>query len=233
MLRRLFAGLRGLFRQRTIESDLDAELQDYLERSAMEHEQRGLPPEGARRAARLEVGNLTAVKEQVQAGFWEATLLTIARDARHGCRLLMRSPAAATVAILTMALGIGATTALFSFANDILFKPLPVANPDEIVLFEWSAERRAMPPVSIAGVSQDPKTGESHSSAFSLLAYRRFRESTTMLSGVLAWGGAVRPPSLPGLDDGEYRATGQRQLFLDVGCHASTRASSDGCRRPS
>jgi predicted permease len=204
MLRRIFAGVRGLFRQRAIERDLDEELEDFLERSVHEHERRGLPPEAARRAARLDLGNRTAVKEQVQASFWETTLLTVARDARHGCRLLLRAPAAAAVSILTMALGIGATTAMFTLANDIVFKPLPVLDPDDLVLFEWRAGPRATPPVSIAGMSQDPRTGESRSSAFSLLAYAGFRESTTTLTGVLAWGGAVLPPKVPGIDEGEY-----------------------------
>jgi predicted permease len=152
----------------------------------------------------VEIGSLTAAKDEVRAGLWESTVLTLGRDARYGARLLRRTPGFTAVAVLTLALGISATTSLFSLANEVLFKPLPVTRPNELALFSWTARKGAMPPVSIAGVSQDAVTSRSWSTAFSMLAFERIVSTTETLTGVLAWGGTLSAPSAPGMDDADY-----------------------------
>lgn len=203
MLRKLVAGVRALVRPEADRNDVDDELREFVAEAAREYERRGLSRAEAERRARADVGSVTAASEEVRGGLWEATVATLWRDVRYGVRLLRRAPAFSAVAILTLGLGIGATTALFSLADEVLFKPLPVANPDELVMFSWSAERSATPPVSIAGMNLDPVTGEATSTAFSILAFNRFKDETRTLAGVLAFGNATTSPSVPGLDDGD------------------------------
>ena len=204
MFRKILAGLDGLFRRRRHERELDDELASLMEHAADAHEERGLAREDAVQAARRELGSLAAARDEVAAGLWETTIFTAWRDARYGARLLRRTPGFTAVAVATLALGTGATAAFLSVANDVLLRPLPVERAEELVVFGWHAGPRAMPPVSIAGVIQDPVTGRSTSTAFSLFAFERFASSATALSGLLAWSGVTTPPSVPGLNDGSY-----------------------------
>jgi len=204
MLRKLLAGFRALIRPEKARREIDDELQAFLADATREYERLGLSPEQAARRARAEIGSMTSANEEARTGLWEATVATLGRDVRYGVRMLCRAPAFSAVAILTLGLGIGATTALFSLADEVLFKPLPVTNPDELVMFSWSAERSATPPVSIAGMNLDPVTGAATSTAFSLLAFDRFQKESRTLAGVLAFGNATTSPSVPGLDDGDF-----------------------------
>jgi predicted permease len=116
-----------------VESDLDEELRSHLDMLTEENIRAGMPPQEARRAARIEVGGIDRLKEQVhevQAGNW---LHSIASDCRYGVRQLRKNPGFAAVAILTLALGIGANTALFSVVNGVLLNPLPYPHPEELV----------------------------------------------------------------------------------------------------
>jgi len=204
MFRKLAAGLRALIRPDAVRREIDDELQAFLADATREYEQRGVSSDEAARRARADIGSVTAASEVARTGFWEATVATVWRDVRYGVRMLRRAPAFSVVAILTLGIGIGATTALFSLADEVLFKPLPVTNPDELVMLSWSAERSATPPVSIAGMNLDPVTGEATSTAFSMLAFDQFQKETRTLAGVLAFGSASTSPSVPGLDDGDF-----------------------------
>jgi putative ABC transport system permease protein len=127
--------LRNLFLSRRLELDLSQEVQSHLEMLTDENLRAGMPPEEARRAARIELGGIEQVKEQVRevrAGAWLETLLG---DARFGLRMLLKNPAFAAVAILTLALGIGATSAVFSVVDRILFRSLPYPQDDRLVSF--------------------------------------------------------------------------------------------------
>jgi predicted permease len=203
MLRKLGAGLRGLFRRDAVDRELDDEMRDFLQRAIEERKRAGFSTEAAERLARAEIGSLAAAKDEVRAGLWESTVSALGRDVRYGARVLRRAPGFTTVAVLTLALGIGATASLFSLANEVLFKPLAVANPHELALFGWNASPKGTPPVSIAGMSQDAVTGRSWSTAFSMLAFERFAADTKTLSDVLAWGGAFSAPSAPGMNDAD------------------------------
>ena len=123
--RQLTRGLRALLDRSGADRDVADEVQDYLEQAAAAHRARGLAPEAALRAARLELGNVTGVREQVRGYGWENLLETLFFDVRYAIRRLRATPAFTGVAVFTLALGVGATTAIFSALNPILFAPLP------------------------------------------------------------------------------------------------------------
>ena len=133
---RFIGGLRGLMRSRRVEQELDEELRAYLDSSVEARVRTGMTPEDARRAARVELGSLEAVKEQTRSVGWDATVEQAWRDVRYGARTLRRSPTFAAVVVLTLALGIGANTAIFSAVNTIMLRTLPVAHPEELISLE-------------------------------------------------------------------------------------------------
>jgi len=128
----LLAGFRGLLFRRQAEQELDDELRDYLDQAAMEKMSSGMSREEARRAARLEMGGMEAVKENVRATSWETRLETLWADLRFGARLLRFNPVFACAAILSLALGIGANTAIFQLLDAVRLRTLPVKNPQEM-----------------------------------------------------------------------------------------------------
>jgi putative ABC transport system permease protein len=123
--RHITGGLRGLTRPTAADRDVADEIQHYLEETTTRLQQEGLSPEDARRAARLEVGNTIGLREEVRAHGWEHAVETFAADLRYGLRSLRGSPGFLLVSVLTLGLGIGATTSIFSAVNPILFEPLP------------------------------------------------------------------------------------------------------------
>jgi predicted permease len=133
---RLIGGLTALFRKDRVEQDLDDELRAYLETSIDEKMRGGMGREAAVRAARVEIGSLQAVKEQTRDVGWEAGLESLWRDVRYAGRMLRKSPAFSAVAVLTLALGIGANTAIFSVVNAVMLRSLPVERPEELISLE-------------------------------------------------------------------------------------------------
>jgi len=170
MLRNLADGLRTLLRKEQAEREMDEELRGYLETSIEERVRSGLSPEEARRAARVEMGSVDAVKEEIRSVGWESTLETLWQDIRYGLRILRKSPGFTCVAVLTLALGIGANTTMFSLADALLFRPFPVAEPSGLVAL------------------MRQKVGQAdYYSSFSYPDYQDFRGQTKVLSGLAAY----------------------------------------------
>src|SRR6266404_6944870 len=121
------------WRRKQQERELDAEVRTHLEMAAKERVDRGEDKREAERAARREFGNVGLVKEVTRNVWGRRWLGDIAADARYGLRILLKNPGFTIVAILSLALGIGATTAVFSVVYGVLVNPYPYANSGRMV----------------------------------------------------------------------------------------------------
>src|SRR5881397_3648534 len=129
------ARLLGIFRRRQLDGDLDAELRAHLEMLTEENIHRGMSPADARYAARCAFGGVEQAKELYREQRTIPFLDALLQDLRFALRALGKRPGFALVAILTLALGIGSTTAVFSVVDRILFRSLPYPHEDRLVSF--------------------------------------------------------------------------------------------------
>ncbi|HVH71733.1 MAG TPA: ABC transporter permease, partial [Candidatus Dormibacteraeota bacterium] len=125
--------LRSLFRRRAVESEMEAELRFHMERQIENYFRSGLTLGEARRRARLEFGGYEQVKEEHREARGVGLIETLVRDVRYGLRTLSHNPGFSMVAVLTLALGIGANTAIFSVVYAALIRPLPYAQPNRLI----------------------------------------------------------------------------------------------------
>jgi putative ABC transport system permease protein len=138
-LQSVVAGLQTLFRKKQVEREMDEELRGYVDAAVQEKMRAGMSQEKALRAARVEMGSMDAVKEEIRSVGWESALGSFWRDIRYGLRQLGCNPGFVAIAVLTLALGSGANTAVFSVINAALLKPLPYPQPKRLVLVWESA----------------------------------------------------------------------------------------------
>src|SRR5215469_1660863 len=133
-LRNITSGLRSLFRKEHVDQELDEELRAYQEMAAEEKMRDGMSRKEALRAVRLECGSLEVTKETVRDAGWESFVETCRQDIRYGLRMVRKNPGVTVTVALTLALGIGVNTAMFSFLNGWLLRPLPVSSPEQITV---------------------------------------------------------------------------------------------------
>ena len=161
-LRRFFKRLSSWARIQQDEERLQAEIEEHLAMQTSENLQAGLSPTEARRQAVLKFGGVEAIKEDYRAQKGLPFLETLAQDTRQTLRRLRKAPSFTITAVLTLALGIGATTSIFTLVHAVLLKSLPVTNPDE--LYRLGKESRCC---YMGGYSQEKE--------FSLVSYDLYK----------------------------------------------------------
>lgn len=150
LLMRIWSFARNLTRRRVAERDLDDEVRAHLDLLTDEKIREGLDAADARREARIELGGVEQVKEEVRGARAGAFLEELAQDLRFGARMLRKSPGFTAAAALTLALGLGANVAIFTVLNGVVLKPLPYRDPGRLTLIwtEWRGSSHARLPAS-------------------------------------------------------------------------------------
>jgi predicted permease len=134
-LRGLISGVRALFRRDARNAEIADELLSFEEASVVDKMRRGMSRDEAVRMVRAETGSAESVRHKVWSAGWESLADSVFQDIRYGMRQILRTPGHSAVAVLSLALGIGANTAIFTLMNDLLLRQLPVRDPKQLVSF--------------------------------------------------------------------------------------------------
>ncbi len=183
-------------RRRDRARDIEREIENHLDLEAESREIEGTSAAEARRQARRDFGNPALVREDTRAAWGWTWLERLAYDVRHAVRLWMRSPGVSLVAIVTIALGIGASTAIFGQINAVFWTPLPVAQPEALRLLTWTAPRFPYVLGGAANVFSGPTvSGTKTFGSFSYPAYQAMRNGSRAFTDVACWAdlGEARP----------------------------------------
>jgi hypothetical protein len=140
----IYLKLRGALLRGRVEREMDEELSFHVDRETEKHVRAGLSAQDARRRALIAFGGVDASREAMRDGRGARWLEDLVTDIRYALRWLLRSPGFATVAVLTLALGIGATTAIFAVLNAVMLEPLPYPDSDRLALIYGQNQERSI-----------------------------------------------------------------------------------------
>jgi len=187
---RLFRKLTWWLQRRRKEDELREELEFHLAQEADERRAAGLPDEEAQWAAQRDLGNVTLLREDTRT-LWSWILLEqFAQDIRYGLRTMAANKTFSAMAILSLALGIGANTAIFSVMDSILVRSLPVPDPQSLVILSWHTPQRGMHGTNRHRNSFDDPNGGFIGGFFPYPAFELFRKSESVFSSVFGYQGA-------------------------------------------
>ncbi len=181
-------------RQRMLE-DLERDIHEHIERETQDNIDRGMSPEEARYAARRKFGNVRRVREDTRAVWTIRWLEELAQDLRFGLRLLRKSPGFTAVAVLTLALGIGANTAIFSLIDAIMLRNLPIRDPQQLQILRWAALKDPSTNLSYfwsgcPGTASDPDARTPGNCVFSYPMYEQIRSRSDLFSATSGMAGS-------------------------------------------
>lgn len=216
ILRILAGGLRALLRRDARNAEIQEELRSFVESSVEDKMRRGMTQAEAERSARAEVGSAETVRQKVWAAGWESFAESVWQDVRYGVRQMRRSPGFAIVAILTLALGIGANTAIFTLVQGILLRSLPVTDPSRLYRIGDRAD---------CCYFGSFESDDGDFDLFSYDLYRQFQKAAPefeQLAAVEAGGGgfSVRRGAAPAIAMRSEYVSGNYFSTLGVGAYA-------------
>ncbi len=211
LLKVFSARLHGLLRREAVIQDMAEEMRLHLEMATEANVERGMPPAEARRAALRSFGNLDSIRERAYAVRGGGMAETLLQDIRYGARVLARNLAFTVIAVLTLGLGIGANTAIFSVVDELLLRPLPYADAERLVMV-WEVTPKG-----------------DHQNSTSRANFRTWREQSTTFEGMAAF--SDQRASLTGSGEPEELAIqiASPELFRILGVKRSSAGA--WCRR--
>ncbi len=215
LLRRLASVADWILHRQRAEQRLDDELQAFVEISAAEKMRAGVRPEEARRVARLELGGIEQVREQVRTYRHGGWLDEVGRDVRYAFRMFVRNPGFTFIVVVTLALGIGANTAIFSLIDALMLRWLPVRNPQELVQVAF----------------QPPSPKDSPGTGFSYAIVRALAGEREIFAGVAGFSSFTFDVGSRGLGQSSVRRARHRRLLRHARPAASCGSSPQPRRR--
>jgi putative ABC transport system permease protein len=199
---KFFGGLKALLHLNESEQDMDEELRAFLQASAERKMQSGMSAAEAHRAARVEMDGIESVKEKIRGAGWETAVEALWTDVRYSVRILAKAPLFTSVMVLTLALGIGANTAIFSLMNSLLLKALPVEKPEELM--------------EVSGSGRMQTSGDY---VLTNPLWEQIRDRQDVFSGVFAWGSDQFNPARGGMTQPADGFWVSGDLFRTLGLH--------------
>src|SRR5579859_5904278 len=175
--RNLWSRVQGLFRKPKLDLEMAEEMRSHIEMQTQANVESGMKPEEARYAALLQFGWVESVKETCREQRGMVWLETFAQDVRFGARMLLKHPGFTAVAVLTLALGIGVNTAIFSVVNAVLLRPLPYRDPQRLV--------------RIASINPNLGLADSRSSGLNVLDWQRQSTVFESIAAFQEWDGIL------------------------------------------